>query len=354
MTAVDVSHVAKSFGAANVLSDITTHFEVGSFTSLLGPSGSGKTTLLRIIAGFVTPDRGTVAIGGRDVTDVPVWARHIGMVFQSYALFPHMSVAGNVGFGLAQRGIRGDQARSEVARALEMVRLAGFGDRKPKQLSGGQQQRVALARAIVTRPSVLLLDEPLSALDRRLRQEMQVELLRIQRESGLTTIFVTHDQEEALSLSDKVAILDRGRIVQMGAPAEVYERPTTRFAAEFLGDTNIVQGTVAEGGVLLANGARIASALPLPAPGQPVTLAIRPEKIDLIDKIEADGEVLNQLRGTITAAIYAGTALTYEAEADGGLRFRIFAQNRDARPRTPGDAVTLSWSPRHSVPLTEG
>ncbi|WP_062218681.1 ABC transporter ATP-binding protein [Aureimonas sp. D3] len=354
MTAVDVSHVAKSFGAANVLSDITTHFTEGSFTSLLGPSGSGKTTLLRIIAGFVAPDRGTVAIGGRDVTDVPVWARHIGMVFQSYALFPHMSVAGNVGFGLAQRGVRGDQARREVARALEMVRLAGFGDRKPKQLSGGQQQRVALARAIVTRPSVLLLDEPLSALDRRLRQEMQVELLRIQRESGLTTIFVTHDQEEALSLSDKVAILDCGRIVQMGAPADVYERPTTRFAAEFLGDTNIVQGTVAEGGVVLANGVPLASALPLPAPGQPVTLAIRPEKIDLIDKIEADGEVLNQLRGTITSAIYAGTALTYEAEADGGLRFRIFAQNRDARPHAPGDAVTLSWSPRHSVPLAEG
>ncbi|WP_182086239.1 ABC transporter ATP-binding protein [Aureimonas sp. ME7] len=355
MTAVDVSAVAKSYGKADILSDISTHFTQGSFTSLLGPSGSGKTTLLRIIAGFVAPDRGKVTIGGRDVTNVPVWARNIGMVFQSYALFPHMSVADNVAFGLARRGIRGAQARQEVDRALEMVRLPGFGERKPKQLSGGQQQRVALARAIVTRPSVLLLDEPLSALDRRLRQEMQVELVRIQRESGLTTIFVTHDQEEALTLSDKVAILDRGRIVQIGAPTEVYERPANRFAAEFLGDTNFLDGTVEGDGAVLPSGERIVSALALPPAGQRVTLAVRPEKIDIGDASGLGGDEggpgVNRLPAVIRASIYSGTAIIYDVEAAGGLVLKVFAQNRDARLRSPGDPVTLSWSANHTVPL---
>ncbi|WP_279483599.1 ABC transporter ATP-binding protein [Aureimonas sp. SK2] len=355
MTAVDVSAVAKSYGKVDVLSDISTHFPEGSFTSLLGPSGSGKTTLLRIIAGFVIPDRGKVTIGSRDVTSVPVWDRNIGMVFQSYALFPHMSVADNVAFGLARRGIKGEAARREVDRALEMVRLPGFGERKPKQLSGGQQQRVALARAIVTRPSVLLLDEPLSALDRRLRQEMQVELVRIQRESGLTTIFVTHDQEEALTLSDKVAILDRGRIVQIGEPTEVYERPANRFAAEFLGDTNFLQGTVEVEGTVSAHGQRIASAIALPPVGQSVTLAVRPEKIEIRDASDDSGNgaqpSANQLSAVILASIYSGTAITYEAEAAGGLRLKIFAQNRDARPRSPGEPVILSWSADHTVPL---
>ncbi|KTR02223.1 spermidine/putrescine ABC transporter ATP-binding protein [Aureimonas ureilytica] len=355
MTAVNVSAVAKSYGKVDVLTDISTHFPEGSFTSLLGPSGSGKTTLLRIIAGFVTPDRGTVTIGSTDVTNVPVWARNIGMVFQSYALFPHMSVADNVAFGLARRGIKGEAARREVAQALEMVRLPGMGDRKPKQLSGGQQQRVALARAIVTRPSVLLLDEPLSALDRRLRQEMQVELVRIQRESGLTTIFVTHDQEEALTLSDKVAILDRGRIVQIGAPTEVYERPVNRFAAEFLGDTNLLEGRVNADGTVVAHGQRIASAISLPPVGQAVTLAVRPEKIEIRDASDpqtgTQHQVANRIRAVISASIYSGTAITYEAEAADGLRLKIFAQNRDARLRAPGEEVFLSWLPDHTVPL---
>ena len=355
MTAVDISAVAKSYGKVDILSDISTHFPEGSFTSLLGPSGSGKTTLLRIIAGFVIPDRGTVTIGGRDVTNTPVWARNIGMVFQSYALFPHMSVADNVAFGLGQRGIKGEEARREVARALEMVRLPGMGERRPKQLSGGQQQRVALARAIVTRPSVLLLDEPLSALDRRLRQEMQIELVRIQRESGLTTVFVTHDQEEALKLSDKVAILDRGRIVQIGAPTEVYERPANRFAAEFLGDMNFLDGTAAPGGVVLSNGEHIATTLPMPPAGQSATLAVRPEKIEIRDAAEAaslpadPGE--NRLDAVVATSVYSGTAITYEADVPGGQRLKIFAQNRDARPRQPGDRVVLSWSKEHTVPL---
>lgn len=352
MTNVEVRSIAKNYGSVPVLTDISTDFTQGSFTSLLGPSGSGKTTLLRIIAGFIIPDQGNVAIGGNDVTRTPVWARNIGMVFQSYALFPHMTVNENVAFGLARRGIKGEESRKQVERALELVRLPGFGDRKPKQLSGGQQQRVALARAIVTKPSVLLLDEPLSALDRRLRQEMQVELIRIQKESGLTTIFVTHDQEEALTLSDKVAILDRGRIVQIGAPTEVYERPKTRFAAEFLGDTNFLTGTVVAGGIRLANGSTVAVDAPLPAKGSEATVAVRPEKIVIRDVARGgkDTDRSNRVSATISSSVYAGTALTYEAAFD-GLSFKIFAQNSDARPHSVGDVVELTWSPLHTVPL---
>ncbi|MBC8130009.1 MAG: ABC transporter ATP-binding protein [Rhizobiaceae bacterium] len=365
MTDVDINAVAKSFGATPVLSGITAQFGEGSFTSLLGPSGSGKTTLLRIVAGFVAPDEGRVSIGGRDVTGTPVWARNIGMVFQSYALFPHMSVSDNVGFGLARRGIKGGAAKREIEAALELVRLPGYGARRPKELSGGQQQRVALARAIVTKPSVLLLDEPLSALDRRLRQEMQVELVRIQRASGLTTIFVTHDQEEALTLSDRVAILDRGRIVQIGAPAEIYERPKTRFAAEFLGDINLFEGIAAGGDwVALADGRLIACTGVLPPDGIRVTAAVRPEKIAIVsgDKAiremgrdaggEASREAANRLEATIASVVYAGAALTYKAEA-AGRTVTIFAQNSDARPHAVGDAVTLVWSPGHTVLVEE-
>ena len=355
MTNVEVDGVAKSYGPVNVLCDITTTFAQGSFTSLLGPSGSGKTTLLRIVAGFVVPERGKVLIGGRDVTNTPVWARNIGMVFQSYALFPHMTVNENVAYGLARRGIKGEEARRQVERVLELVRLPQFGARKPKQLSGGQQQRVALARAIVTKPSVLLLDEPLSALDRRLRQEMQVELIRIQRESGLTTIFVTHDQEEALTLSDKVAILDRGRIVQIGAPTEVYERPRTRFSAEFLGDTNFLTGVVADGGVRLDDGTLIAVGSTLPADGSTATLAVRPEKIAIFSTggTRPSPERQNRMGATISAAVYAGAALNYEAVA-GGRTLKVFAQNSNARPYAPGAEVELAWSAAHTVPIEDG
>jgi putative spermidine/putrescine transport system ATP-binding protein/spermidine/putrescine transport system ATP-binding protein len=353
VTNVDVSAVAKTYGQTPVLADISTHFAEGSFTSLLGPSGSGKTTLLRIIAGFITPDSGTVAIGGANVTSMPVWARNIGMVFQSYALFPHMTVAENVAFGLARRGIRGTDAKRQVDRALEMVRLPDFGNRKPKQLSGGQQQRVALARAMVIKPSVLLLDEPLSALDRRLRQEMQVELLRIQRETGLTTIFVTHDQEEALTLSDQVAILDRGRIVQMGAPADVYERPKTRFAAQFLGDSNFLTGTVEGDGVRLADGSLMRCLGDLPPAGTPATLAIRPEKMSVQSSDTAPAPDLNTLSARIETVIYAGPALTYVLKTPDGTALKLFAQNRDGKVLANGSDVTLTWDAEHTI-LVEG
>ena len=349
MTNVKVNSVAKTYGNTPVLADITTEFPEGSFTSLLGPSGSGKTTLLRIVAGFIKPDHGMVMIGNNDVTSVPVWGRNIGMMFQSYALFPHMTITQNVAFGLERRGIKGAEARKQAEAALEMVHLPGFGNRMPKQLSGGQQQRVALARAIVIKPSVLLLDEPLSALDRRLRQEMQVELLRIQRESGLTTIFVTHDQEEALTLSDKVAILDRGRIVQIGEPDAVYEKPLTRFAAEFLGDSNFLTGIVENGAVRLADGTVVKSVSDLPANGSTVTLAVRPEKMSVSTEMTAG----NSIRARITTVIYAGPVLSYLLETPDGLPLKLFAQNRDGTVLREGENVTLSWSPAHTVAVAD-
>jgi putative spermidine/putrescine transport system ATP-binding protein/spermidine/putrescine transport system ATP-binding protein len=351
MNAVDVTSVAKTYGPITVLDHVSIDFEAGKFTSLLGPSGSGKTTLLRIIAGFVTADVGRIRIRGEDVTTMPVWKRDIGIVFQSYALFPHMSVAENVAFGLYRRGIRGAEAKKQAARALEMVRLTGFDDRLPKQLSGGQQQRVALARAIVTRPKVLLLDEPLSALDRRLRQEMQVELLRIQRESGLTTIFVTHDQEEALTLSDRIAILDKGRIVQEDVPSAIYERPRTRFAAGFLGDANFLAGTVAQGAVRVGD-VMVRTTAALPGEATSVTLAVRPERIS-IGATVMRGDADNSTEAVVREVIYAGATTTYLLEGPAGVPFRVFAQNRDSTSFASGAAVRLHWSAADTICLED-
>ena len=272
------------------------------------------------------------------------------MVFQSYALFPHMSVAENVAYGLHRHGIRGAAARAEVARALALVELEGFDGRRPKQLSGGQQQRVALARAIVTKPRVLLLDEPLSALDRRLRQTMQVELRRIQRESGLTTIFVTHDQEEALTLSDRIAILDGGRIVQEGAPAEIYERPATRFAATFLGDANLFSGPVRDGAVETPAGI-LRCAGPLPPAGAEAVLAVRPEKILPLAEDAPVPEGFNLVEATLRQTVYAGATSTYLFAARDGAPLKCVCQSREAPALAPGAAVRLAWSPAHTVLL---
>ena len=350
MNGVEVRGIAKSFGSTRVLDDVAMDFADGAFTSLLGPSGSGKTTLLRIIGGFEAPDAGSVTIGGEDVTGTPLWRRRIGMVFQSYALFPHLSVAENVAYGLRRQGVRGAAAKAEVAKALALVELEGFDERRPKQLSGGQQQRVALARAIVTKPRVLLLDEPLSALDRRLRQTMQVELRRIQRDSGLTTIFVTHDQEEALTLSDRVAILDQGRIVQEGMPAAVYERPATLFAATFLGDANLFAGTVRDGGVATPLGL-FRGADPLPAAGTAATLAVRPEKMLLLAAGAAVPEGFDRLDATLRQTVYAGATSTFLLTARDGTGVKAFCQSRDAPDAQPGAVLTLAWSPVHAIPL---
>jgi putative spermidine/putrescine transport system ATP-binding protein/spermidine/putrescine transport system ATP-binding protein len=351
LSGVEVVSVGKGYGGLRVLDAVSAQFDEGRLTSLLGPSGSGKTTLLRIIGGFVMPDEGRVKIADGDVTEVPVWRRNIGMVFQSYALFPHMSVVENVVFGLNRRGIRGTAAKREVARALDMVRLTGLETRRPKQLSGGQQQRVALARAIVTKPRVLLLDEPLSALDRRLRQEMQVELRRIQRESGLTTVFVTHDQEEALTLSDRIAILDRGRIIQEGVPAAIYERPRSRFAASFLGDANFLSGAV-HGGSIDVGGHQIRSATPAPSDGTTVTFAVRPEKMTLLPQGRAADEP-NQLDAIVQEVIYAGAVSTFLLDGPDGNALKVFAQNRETMRPEPGARVVLAWSPADTILLED-
>ena len=316
MSAVEARGVSKFYGEVAALDDVTLDFADGSFCSLLGPSGSGKTTLLRSIAGFIEPDRGDILIGGVSVEQIPVRRRGIGMVFQNYALFPHMSVFDNVAFGLSVRGMSSGEIETKVRDMLALVRLEGFDGRKPRQLSGGQQQRVALARALVTEPKVLLLDEPLGALDRRLREEMQIELRQIQRTVGITTIFVTHDQEEALTLSDRIAIIDQGRVVQVGAPGEVYERPETAFAARFLGDANFFEGTAGTGGTVeSAAFGPVRTADPLPAAGSPALLAVRPEKMRLLEVADDSGD--NRIDGTVRQIVFSGNSVTYIVEARG-------------------------------------
>jgi spermidine/putrescine ABC transporter ATP-binding subunit len=354
MSTVAVTDAVKKYDAVAALDGVTVTFRDGELFGLLGPSGSGKTTLLRAIAGFVTLDRGQVLIDGQDVGGVPVHARNIGMMFQNYALFPHMSVAENVAFGLEVRGRPRGEVAQRVKDALAMVRLGGLEQRKPKQLSGGQQQRVALARALVTRPKVLLLDEPLGALDKHLRQEMQVELRRIQRQVGITTIFVTHDQEEALTLSDRIAIFDSGRIVQEGAPMAVYERPVTKFAAGFLGEANFLQGRVTAiepGGlarIALEIGGEASCRLAGGQAGQTVLLALRPEKIML----GAGGQPgVNALRGNVLDVVFSGNSTTYRV-AVGNQLMIVFRQNLADGTVAPGADTVLSWSPEHLVQVT--
>jgi spermidine/putrescine ABC transporter ATP-binding subunit len=354
MSTVAVTDAVKKYDAVAALDGVTMTFRDGEFFGLLGPSGSGKTTLLRAIAGFVTLDRGQVLIDGQDVGGVPVHARNIGMMFQNYALFPHMSVAENVAFGLEVRGRPREEVAQRVKEALAMVRLGGLEQRKPKQLSGGQQQRVALARALVTRPKVLLLDEPLGALDKHLRQEMQVELRRIQRQVGITTIFVTHDQEEALTLSDRIAIFDSGRIIQEGAPMAVYERPVTRFAAGFLGEANFLQGRVTSiepdglARVALDIGGEASYRPSSGQVGQTILLALRPEKITL----STEGPLgVNAVRGRVLDVVFSGNSTTYRI-AVGEQVMTLFKQNLAQGTVAPGSDVVLSWSPDHLVQVT--
>jgi spermidine/putrescine ABC transporter ATP-binding subunit len=349
MSRVDVDRVSKRYGQVVALDQITITFADGEFFGLLGPSGSGKTTLLRAIAGFVIPDQGTIAFDGEQVESVPVHRRDIGMVFQNYALFPHLTVADNIGFGLDVRHTARSDRDRRLADLLSLVRLSGFGTRKPRELSGGQQQRVALARALATRPRVLLLDEPLGALDRRLRQEMQVELRVIQRETGVTTIFVTHDQEEALTLSDRIAIINEGRLVQVGVPVEIYERPLSLFAAQFLGDANVFRGTVMDATSLrLADGTVILSALPA-AP----TAIVRPEKIGVLPAGAPHHG--NALPGEILQAVYSGASVTYRIRvaALGDEPLLAFVQAASGDVLAPGQPVVARWSPEQTIPLPE-
>jgi spermidine/putrescine transport system ATP-binding protein len=336
---VRLENITKRFDDVVAVDDISLEIERGSFFALLGPSGCGKTTTLRMIGGFEEPTEGTIYLGDEPVSGKPPYKRDVNTVFQSYALFPHLSIFENVAFGLRRRGVSKKDVRGRVLSILELVGLAGFDKRKPRQLSGGQQQRVALARALVNKPRVLLLDEPLGALDLKLRKQMQLELKAIQHDVGITFIHVTHDQEEAMTMADGIAIMNAGQIEQLGAPADLYERPRTAFVASFLGISNLLPGTVSgPGGVRLANGTEV-RVPPEALNGRTgrVAVGVRPEKIRL-----GHGEE-NRLSGRLLEMAYVGVATQYVLETRAG-NVSVYVQNSEpgARDQAPSD---ISWSP---------
>ena len=338
-TVVALEAVRKRYGVTPALDGIDLAVYEGELLSLLGPSGCGKTTTLNVIAGFVIPDAGRVRLDGEDVTAQPAWRRGLGMVFQSYALFPHMSVGDNVAFGLRERRVARRDAEARVAEALQLVRLPEAARLMPAQLSGGMQQRVALARALVIRPRVLLLDEPLAALDRKLREEMRAELRDIQREVGITTVFVTHDQHEALGLSDRVAVMHGGRIEQLGTPREVYEQPATRFVAAFIGASTTLDGRAVDGRtVVLAGGQRVEVRLPRAlTAGEPVRLLVRPERVG----VGVSGS--NTLRARIDSVMFLGDHSELRLELDGGGR--LLATVSGPSLFQAGDATIVALPP---------
>jgi spermidine/putrescine ABC transporter ATP-binding subunit len=334
---VTLAGLEKRYGSTRALDGVSLAVAPGEFFTLLGPSGCGKTTTLRSVAGFVTPDAGEVAIDGRIVTRVPPHLRRVGMVFQHYALFPHRTVAQNVGFGLRMQRMEKPEIARRVAEALALVQLPGHGDRYPAQLSGGEQQRVALARALVTRPAVLLLDEPLGALDKKLRDHMKIELKRLQREVGITTIYVTHDQEEALTMSDRIAVMHRGRVEQIASPRALYEAPATAFVAGFIGNINLLSGRAAGANVVDCGGAKLAATGEAPA-GAAVALALRPERI----RLEPTGALDTVMPMTIAHVVYQGETVRYVLKADAG--FELQALELGEVRFSAGARVRAGWA----------
>jgi spermidine/putrescine transport system ATP-binding protein len=359
--AVRLSKVVKRFGEFIAVDSIDLDVQDGEFFSLLGPSGCGKTTTLRMIGGFEQPTSGLIELQGQDVTWLPPYRRNVNTVFQNYALFPHLTIFENVAFGLRRRSVKNSEIKSRVTEMLELVELPGYERRKPNQISGGQAQRVALARALINKPAVLLLDEPLGALDLKLRKQMQVELKRIQQEVGITFIYVTHDQEEAMTMSDRIAVMNRGRFEQLGDPEQLYERPTTRFVAGFLGVSNLLHGTTdgtADGYALV----RLADDTRVRVPGALVNgstslhVGIRPEKIRLSEPDKAPRNA-NHLEGIIRDASYIGVSTQYIVEAKGGARLTVYEQNVERATKSelwaPGEEVSLTWAPDHSFVINE-
>ncbi|MBB1608582.1 MULTISPECIES: ABC transporter ATP-binding protein [unclassified Pseudomonas] len=344
-SAIAIERIGMEFGTPGqglkALDDVSLDIRANEFFTLLGPSGCGKTTLLRLIAGFEQPTSGSIRLYGEPMQGLPPFRRPVNTVFQSYALFPHMTVAQNIAFGLEMQGKPKAETEATVKAMLELVRLPDVGSRRADQLSGGQQQRIALARALASRPKVLLLDESLSALDLKLRKEMQIELKRLQHETGITFIFVTHDQEEALTMSDRIAVMNKGQILQIGTPTEIYDAPANRWVADFIGETNFLEAEANGDGVVLADGQRLAAATTLPGK---VTLAIRPERTELAQ----DGE----LEGVVENVVYVGTDTVYHLKVAGTPGFRVRQQNRQGavgahepgarvRVRVPGDAIRV-------------
>ena len=366
MAAIDVRlvDVTKQFGPDIVAVDhVSLDVQGGEFFSLLGPSGCGKTTTLRMIGGFEEPTSGLIELQGQDVTWLPPYQRNVNTVFQNYALFPHLDVFENVAFGLRRKHVAGEEIRRRVGDMLALVELPGFEKRKPNQISGGQAQRVALARALINRPALLLLDEPLGALDLKLRKQMQVELKRIQQEVGITFIYVTHDQEEAMTMSDRIAVMNQGHYEQIGDPEELYERPRTRFVAGFLGVSNLLHGR-ADGSddgyaqVRLANDARVRVRRELVDGRSEVEVGVRPEKIRLAAADAQRPRAGNVLTGTVRDASYLGVSTQYIVELESGERVTIYEQNVDRTVHgslhRPGEQVQLAWSPDHTFVVDPG
>jgi spermidine/putrescine transport system ATP-binding protein len=352
-SAIRFEAVTKRFGDAVAVDDFTLEIEKGEFFSLLGPSGCGKTTTLRMVAGFEQPSEGSIHLDGDPVETVPPYERNVNTVFQSYALFEHLSVEDNVAFGLKRRKVQKDEIRARVAEALELVEMGERGSARPRELSGGQKQRIALARALVNRPSVLLLDEPLGALDLKLRKQMQVELKGIQREVGITFLYVTHDQEEALAMSDRIAVMEGGMIRQCGSPEEIYEHPVEPFVAGFIGVSNLLPAVTENGGVRIAGGGAVCDAeVPSDcAQGTEVQLSVRPEKIT-IDELEKG---MVSVPGTVVERVYVGTSTQVIVEIAEGVHLVALEQNL-ARARSDdrweiGNKVTLGWHPEHALVL---
>jgi spermidine/putrescine transport system ATP-binding protein len=357
--AVDVRlvQVVKRFGDVFAVDHIDLEVRDGEFFSLLGPSGCGKTTTLRMIGGFEEPTSGLIELQGVDVTWLPPYRRNVNTVFQNYALFPHLTIFENVAFGLRRKGVRDSEVRSRVTEMLELVELPGYERRRPTQISGGQAQRVALARALINRPAVLLLDEPLGALDLKLRKQMQLELKRIQQEVGITFVYVTHDQEEAMTMSDRIAVMNRGRYEQLGDPESLYERPATRFVAGFLGVSNLLPGRV-DGSAddyavcRLADGSTIRIPRAQASGGSEVEIGVRPEKIRMHGPDAAPPAGSNELSGVVRDASYLGVSTQYVVETRHGDRVTVYEQNVERTVHgslhRPGEEVRISWSPDHT------
>jgi putrescine transport system ATP-binding protein len=342
---LSIEGLRKRFGATAALDGVDLAIGRGEFFALLGGSGCGKSTLLRCLAGLEQPDAGRILLDGQDMAGTPPHARPVNMMFQSYALFPHMDVAANIAFGLKQDGLPRAEIAARVDAMLALVKLEGFGARRPAQLSGGQRARVALARALAKRPRLLLLDEPLSALDRNLREAMQLELVGIQGRTGTTFVVVTHDQEEAMTMATRLAVMDRGRLVQVGTPAEVYEAPNSRFVANFLGAANILEGRVvgaAEGRLRIAGPGFEMETPGSAAPEAAIAVAIRPERLRLVRGAAGP----NTARGTLRDIAYRGEGFTFHVVLEGGAELRVSQPNLrrvTARPAEPGEAVTVAW-----------
>jgi putative spermidine/putrescine transport system ATP-binding protein len=341
-----IDGLRKHYGVVRALDGVALAVQSGELLTILGPSGSGKTTLLKLIAGFEMPEAGSVLLRGEDITTVPPARRNIGMVFQNYALFPHMTAAENIAFPLEMRGKARTEIERDVVRALDLVALGGLGARFPRQLSGGQQQRVALARAIVFSPQLLLLDEPFGALDRKLRETMQLEVRRLQQRLGLTTIFITHDQEEALVISDRIAVMRSGRIEQVGRPAEIYEHPTNPFVAEFIGESNLLLGAVAarRDGYLeiaIADGTQIVATGDEPL-GTPVAVLVRPERLRAGDAAEG---TVNLFRGRVLESVYVGNSYKYRIGLDGRELLVRTPVRAEQRAPAVGESIAVRFAP---------